>query len=89
MNRELLDGKQEIAEFPGPDADMVSLHTDLEAAHNTITKIRVLEKEFRVHTALAHDASWLKEGTNRVLMSLLDDDLKAAAKDRIPHDYVA
>lgn len=64
----------------------MSLHTDLIAAHDTIAKIRVLEQDFDFHTALAHDASWLKEGTDEVLMSLLDAEMLVAAKDKIPHN---
>jgi hypothetical protein len=42
-----------------------------------------MEKEYRVHIALAHDAEWMKAGTNQVLMGLLDDELREAAKTKI------
>jgi hypothetical protein len=74
--------------FPGPGADDISLHADIDAARDTISKLRTLEKQHGVHTALAHDASWLKKGTDQVLMSLLDDDLRAAAKEKIPYDGI-
>ncbi|KAJ4296316.1 hypothetical protein N0V90_006361 [Kalmusia sp. IMI 367209] len=67
----------------------VSLHADLDAAKDTISRIRVLEKEFNFHVALAHDADWLKEGTDQVLMGLLDEQMRLAAKERIPHEEVA
>lgn len=83
--RELLDGKQEIAQFSGT----MSLHSDLAAAKETITKIRTLEKECNFHVALAHDASWLKKGTDSVLMSLLDDYMEAAVKGgRLARDEI-
>lgn len=86
--RDLLDGRYEIADFPGPNNETMSLHADLKAAKQTMEKIRILENDYRFHTALAHDASWLKQGTDRVLMSLLDDEMKAAARERIPHDEI-
>ena len=66
----------------------MSLHTDLTSATDTIAKIRQLETNFGVHTALAHDASWLKQGTDQVLMSLLDSKMRVAAKEKIPFDEI-
>lgn len=66
----------------------MSLHSDIAAAKSTIKKIQTLEKDFNFHVALAHDASWMKKGTNEVLMSLLDDHMKLAAKERIPNDEI-
>ncbi|OAL44018.1 Metallo-hydrolase/oxidoreductase [Pyrenochaeta sp. DS3sAY3a] len=84
-SRELLDGKCEIAHFNGN----MSLHTDIHAAKDTISRIQILEKEHGVHVALAHDASWMKHGTDDVLMSLLDNDLTAAVKNgRIARDEI-
>ncbi|CAO2656510.1 Nn.00g053130.m01.CDS01 [Neocucurbitaria sp. VM-36] len=84
-SRELLDGKQEIAQFNGT----MSLHSDLHAAKETIAKIRNLERERDFHVALAHDASWLKKGTDSVLMSLLDDYMEAAVKEgRLARDEI-
>ncbi|KAG9188147.1 hypothetical protein G6011_02070 [Alternaria panax] len=87
-SRDLLDGMREIAEFQGPGAVSMSLHTDLASAKDTIAKIRLLETNFGVHTALAHDASWLKKGTDQVLMSLLDNKMRVAAKEKIPYDEI-
>ncbi|RYO62665.1 hypothetical protein AA0116_g4376 [Alternaria tenuissima] len=87
-SRDLLDGLREIAEFQGPGAVSMSLHTDLTSAKDTIAKIRQLETNFGVHTALAHDASWLKQGTDQVLMSLLDSKMRVAAKEKIPFDEI-
>ncbi|PWO23572.1 hypothetical protein PtrARCrB10_07884 [Pyrenophora tritici-repentis] len=53
-----------------------------------MAKIRRLEKDVGVHTALAHDALWMKNGTDQVLMSLLDDKMKAAAKEKISYDEI-
>jgi hypothetical protein len=53
-----------------------------------MAKIRLLENKFGFHVALAHDASWMKEGKDAVLCSLLDDHMKRAARERIPNDEV-
>ena len=84
----MLDGKYEIAEYPGPGTEIMSLHTDVAFAKDTMAKIITLEIDYGAHTALAHDASWLKKGTDQVLMSLLDDKMKAAAKERILYDQI-
>jgi hypothetical protein len=66
----------------------MSLHADLATAKDTIANIRRLETEYSAHIALAHDASWLKKGTDEVLMSLLDDKMRVAAKEKIPYDEI-
>lgn len=88
MSRELLDGKYQISQFCVPGIGKMSLHTDIAAAKSTIAKIQILEKEHGFHVALAHDAGWIKEGTDEVLMSLLDTHMKKAAKERIPKDEI-
>ncbi|KAL1603693.1 hypothetical protein SLS60_005282 [Paraconiothyrium brasiliense] len=89
-NRAILDGTHEIAQFCLPHREgKMSLHADIETAKDTISKIRVLEKEHSFHVALAHDAEWLKEGSDQVLMSLLDTHMQLAAKERIPKEEVA
>ncbi|KAF2199969.1 Metallo-hydrolase/oxidoreductase [Delitschia confertaspora ATCC 74209] len=87
-SRELLDGKYEIAEFCVPGLGKSTLHADLQAAQRTIERVRVLEKEFGFHVALAHDASWMKSGADQVLMSLLDESMKQAAREKIPLDEI-
>lgn len=68
----------------------MSLHSDLDAAKDTIVKIRTLEKEYNFHVALAHDASWMKEGTDAVLMSLLDGYMRRAIEEgRIARDEIS
>jgi outer membrane PBP1 activator LpoA protein len=66
----------------------MSLHTDLAAAKDTIVKIRTLEADYGARIALAHDASWMKKGTDSVLKSLLDDKMRLAAKEKIPYDEI-
>jgi hypothetical protein len=83
-----LDGKYEISQFCVPGIGKMSLHADITAAKDTISKIRILEKNFGFHVALAHDARWLKDGSDEVLLSLLDDHMKRAARERIPHDEI-
>jgi hypothetical protein len=46
----------------------------------------VLEKEYGVHIALAHDAEWMKSGKNQVLISLLPEEMKEFAKSRLLKD---
>jgi len=87
--RELLDGKHEISQFCVPGIGKMSLHTDIAAAKDTISRIRVLEKDHAFHVALAHDAAWMKEGTDKVLLSLLDEHMTQAARMRIPKDEMA
>jgi hypothetical protein len=88
LPRELLEGRREIAQFPGPGAEPMSLHNDIASAKETMAKLRALETEYGAHIALAHDASWLKEGSDPVLMSLLDERMKRAAKEKIVHDEI-
>ena len=89
-NRGILDGTHEIAQFCVPHRKgTMSLHADIDAARDSISKIRVLEKEFGIHVALAHDAEWLKQGTDQVLMGLLDAEMQLAAKERLPKEEVA
>ena len=87
--RELLDGKHEISQFCVPGIGKMSLHTDIAAAKDTISKIRVLENDHAFHVALAHDAAWMREGTDKVLMSLLDENMTQAVRERIPKDQMA
>ncbi|KAL5401256.1 hypothetical protein PMIN03_010107 [Paraphaeosphaeria minitans] len=89
-SRGILDGTHEVAQFCVPHRQgTMSLHADIEAAKDTISKIRVLEKEHGFHVALAHDAEWLKKGSDMVLMGLLDAQMQIAAKERIPKEEVA
>ena len=65
------------------------MHADLDAARETIAKIRVLEREGGARVALAHDAEWMGEGTDEVLMGMLDGEMRVAARERIPRGEVA
>jgi hypothetical protein len=56
---------------------------DITAAKDTMARIRVLEKEMGVHLAFAHDISWVEAGTDDVLLSLLDDDLRKWVDDGV------
>ncbi|KAF2662798.1 Metallo-hydrolase/oxidoreductase [Lophiostoma macrostomum CBS 122681] len=87
-SRQLLDGTYEISQFCLPGGVKSSLHADIPAARSTMAKIRLLENDSKFHVALAHDASWMKKGTDAVLCSLLDDHMKQAARERIPNDEV-
>ncbi|PVI02246.1 Metallo-hydrolase/oxidoreductase [Periconia macrospinosa] len=82
-SRELLDGTQQIGWFDVPGAGSMSLHSDVDAAMDTIERIRVLERIHGVHVALAHDASWMMEGKDEVLMGLLSEEMKKTVGEKI------
>ncbi|KAL2205512.1 Metallo-hydrolase/oxidoreductase [Sarocladium strictum] len=80
----LLRGTEEIATYTDGNGEAVAyLQRDLPAARKTIDKIRKLEADYGVHIALAHDATWMVDQTNPVLMGLLDDSKKEDWLDRI------
>lgn len=89
VHRGILDGTHEIAQFcVPPNSALVSLHADLDAAKDTISKLRILEKDFGFHVALAHDAEWMKNGSDQVLMGLLDATMQVAARERISREEI-
>lgn len=59
------------------------LHKDLNAARETIEKIRLAESKYGMHVALAHDESWLKSQDNPVLMSLLSEHKRGEWLERV------
>ncbi|KAL1620812.1 hypothetical protein SLS56_009479 [Neofusicoccum ribis] len=69
-SRKILDGECEIAMFSLPNGQKTSLQADIPAAKDTIERIKKLEK-LGAHVALAHDAQWIKEGSDQILMGLL------------------
>lgn len=81
--RALFDGVQEIAVWKQPDGSTGSLQADVCAAKDTIAKIRILEKDLNVHIAFAHDISWMREGNDKVLISLLDSEKVDRIKERL------
>jgi hypothetical protein len=54
----LLDGTKSCGTFDLPNGNTISLRTDIEAAHQTVANLRILEEMG------AHDASWMAEGTD-------------------------
>ena len=84
MYSELYHGKHDFARFPLPGGNTGCLQADIPAAKDTLSRIRVLEQQHGVHVAFAHDNSWMLEGTDEVLMSLLSDELKHAAQNVLP-----
>lgn len=48
-----------------------------------------MEQGYGAHIAFAHDATWMIEGKDATLMSLLSDALREAARDRLPFGQVA
>ncbi|KAL3458358.1 beta-lactamase-like protein [Aspergillus heterothallicus] len=82
-SRDLLNGTKSFGTFPLPDGSMTCLHADPDAARDTLAKLRVLERDMGAHVALAHDASWMVEGGDEVLMSLLDERFRADVKEAV------
>ncbi|PYH38770.1 uncharacterized protein BO87DRAFT_443205 [Aspergillus neoniger CBS 115656] len=72
--RALLDGVKDFASFPLPGGTHFCLHTDLDAAQDTVARVRYLETHRGVHVALAHDTSFIEDGQDTVLLSLLDEE---------------
>ncbi len=66
-----------------PDGGQACLQADIPAAKDTVARIMIMEKELHMHVAFAHDIQWMKDGVDRVLMSLLGDDLREAVANRI------
>lgn len=54
-----------------PDGSMFCLHENLDAALDTIGKLRIAVRDYGMHIALAHDAEFIKGGKDSTLMSLL------------------
>lgn len=59
------------------------LHTDLEAARDTMRRLNVAEREMGMHVAMAHDVEWMKTGQDEVLMSLLLPSMHGEWLDRV------
>lgn len=74
LSRALLDGVKDFARFPLPGGTHFCLHTDLDAARDTVARVRYLETHRGVHVALAHDTSFIEDGQDTVLLSLLDEE---------------
>lgn len=83
-----MDGRHDFAMHDTPEGPKAILQMDLGAARKTVENIRVLERECGAHVALAHDERWLVEGEDAVLMSLLDEPTRRAAKTQIPRGEV-
>ncbi|KAL6405168.1 hypothetical protein AUP68_12012 [Ilyonectria robusta] len=70
-SRDIFMGHKEIANVPLPDGSRFCLHEDLDAAQDTIQKLREAVDDYGMHIAMSHDAEWIKQQKNMVLMSLL------------------
>lgn len=83
-SRALFDRTVEFGLFDKPDGSRVTVHEDLPAAKDTLAKLRILESQHGMHLALGHDDSWMREGKDEVLMSLLDDEMRDFVSNRLP-----
>jgi hypothetical protein len=78
-----MDGLSDFAQVKMPDGTIHCLQDDLVAARETVACLRVMEKKYRVHIALAHDTEWMQADSDQVLMGLMDGKLQDEAKTRI------
>jgi len=83
LRRAILTGESKIAIFKTAAGTDASLHVDLDAAYDTIQRLRQAEVQLGMHIALAHDANWMCEGTDQVLMSLLSDSKRGEWLSRV------
>lgn len=86
-NSDLYNGVKDFAVFALPDGSKSCLQMDVNAAKDTISRIKILEKDHGAHIAFAHDISWALEGNNQdeLLISCLSSELQQAARDRLPY----
>ena len=47
-----------------------------------------MEENLGCRVAFAHDTEWMKAGLDETLMSMLDEDMRKAASERLPIDAV-
>ncbi|KAL1887241.1 hypothetical protein Sste5346_010336 [Sporothrix stenoceras] len=59
-SRAIFDGRSQIA-VSGPDSTKLCLHLDLDAALETIEKLREAVNSYGMHLALAHDPEFIRE----------------------------
>ncbi|KAF2815575.1 uncharacterized protein BDZ99DRAFT_567401 [Mytilinidion resinicola] len=69
-SRQLLNGQADFAFFDIPGGK-ACLHEDVNAAEDTIRRLREAEDGHGMHIAMAHDVEWLRQGSDEVLMSVL------------------
>lgn len=87
-SRSIFDGLEDFAVWKLPDGSSACLQADLPAAKDTLRRIKTMEADFGFHIAFAHDTQWMQSGLDQTLMSMLDEDMKLATKERIPRQEV-
>ncbi|KAI1843763.1 hypothetical protein JX266_010022 [Neoarthrinium moseri] len=70
-SKEILNGSKEMAIWKLPDGGTFCLHEDPSVAKDTIRRLREASDDYGAHIAMSHDASWIQEGNDKVLMSIL------------------
>lgn len=81
--RSIFVGTREIATVKSPEGLRVCLHEDLNAAQTTISRLREAVDDYGMHIAMAHDADFIRDGSDEVLMSLLHPLFDASCLERI------
>ncbi|KAH7133867.1 beta-lactamase-like protein [Dactylonectria macrodidyma] len=82
-SRDIFLGTKQIANVPMPDGSSFCLHESLDAALDTISKLREAVNEYGMHIAMAHDAEFITEGKDSTLMSLLHPLFNEGCLERI------
>ncbi|KPM40122.1 hypothetical protein AK830_g6428 [Neonectria ditissima] len=70
-SRDIFQGRKDIAEVTLTDGSSFCLHEDVLAARHTIDRLREAVDDYGMHMAMTHDAEWIKEQKDEVLMSIL------------------
>jgi hypothetical protein len=59
-----------------PNGADFCLHSDVEAAYDTLDRLRRMVTDYDARVVLTHGAEWIEEGDDGVLMSFLSDEMK-------------
>ncbi|KAI0123380.1 beta-lactamase-like protein [Xylariales sp. AK1849] len=70
-SRDIFIGRRQIANVDMPDGSKFCLHENLDDSLATIGALREAVDDYGMHIAMAHDAEFIKQGTDDVLMSIL------------------
>lgn len=82
-SRDIFLGRREIANVKLDDGSRFCLHEDLDKALDTISRLRKAAEEYGMHIAMAHDAEFIKDGSDAVLMSILHPMFDGTVLNRI------
>lgn len=81
--RELYLGERDFAVFE-INGQAMCLQDDKVSAKQTLQRMREMEKQYGAHVVLAHDSTWLQDGRNPLLLSLMHEKTRRLAEAAIP-----